>query len=327
MSKSLTGEIVKEYLSRFPNLESLSLARKIYAENIEVYNSVEHVRSLIRYYRGANGARARDRLDDTKYADIWNKYELPESDGEDYDPFYITGKHKTLLFSDTHIPYHSVEALTVMINYSADRDITNIIINGDFWDFHQLSYFMKDPRKRHIRQELDIGKSFLIKLRELFPTQRIVFKIGNHEERWESYLKTKAPELFDIAEFHIENLFPFLDLGIECVTGKRIIKLGKLNVLHGHELQLRGINVNPARTTFLKTYESTIVGHTHRSSEHTEPNLDGDVITCWSVGATCWLHPDYAPINKWNHGFATIQSDDDGYFNVKNRRIINGEVR
>lgn len=324
---SILGKTTLEYLDRFPNLPSLSLARKIYAENPEVYNSIEHARSNIRHYRGAQGKEKRDSLVVDRHAVEWNSFNFPESEGEDYDPFIITGRNKTLIAGDFHVPYHDVESMNVMFRYAQDRDITSVILNGDFWDFHMLSYFIKDPRKRNIRQELDIGKAVLRKIREIFPTQKIYFKIGNHEERWEKYLMTRAPELFDIADFHLENLFPFLELGIECITGKRIIKLGKLNVLHGHELQLRNINVNPARSTFLKTYESTIVNHTHRSSEHTEPNLSEEVITCWSIGAMCWLHPEYSPINKWNHGFATVQTDDDGYFNVKNRRIINGEVR
>ena len=294
---------------------------------MEAFNSVDSVRSLIRYYRGALGEKQKNTLTDTSFAEAWNKYNLPESDGEDYDPFKIEGNNKFLIFSDTHVPYHDVSALTTMFDYAIDRDITAILINGDFWDFHQLSYFLKDPRKRKASQELEIGKDFLRTLRKLFPTQKIYFKIGNHEERWEKYLKTKAPEIFDIAEFHLENLFPFGELGIECISDKRIVNIGKLSVLHGHELGLKGINVNPARTTFLKAYESTLVGHSHRSSEHTEKNLNGEIVTCWSIGCMCWLSPDYAPINKWNHGFATVRVDSDGYFNVKNRRIINGEVR
>jgi len=326
MATLLTGEIVKEYLIKFPNTPSLSLARKIYAENGEAFSGVECVRNAVRYYRGASGERHRERLADKRFAD-YNPYKLPEPDPEDYDPFYILGTNKILVFSDVHIPYHDVEALTVMINYAKDRDITAVLINGDMWDFHQLSYFLKDPRKRRTRGELDIGRAFLRTLREVFPTQKIYLKLGNHEERWEKYLMSKAPELYDTELFELSDLLRTYDLGIEVISEKRIIKAGKLSILHGHEIGMKGINVNPARTTFLKTHASTLVGHLHRTSEHTEPDLDGDVITCWSAGCMCDLHPQYAPINKWNHGFATVRVDEGGYYNVKNRRIINGEVR
>jgi hypothetical protein len=62
--------------------------------------------------------------------------------------------------------------------------------------------------------------------------------------------------------------------------------------------------------------------HFHQTSEHTEPTISGEIITCWSVGCLCNLHPEYMPLNKWNHGFAEIYNED-GFFNVKNRKIIN----
>jgi L-2-hydroxyglutarate oxidase LhgO len=56
MTKSrLEGNIIKEYLEKFPNGSKSSLARKIYNDNKEVFNSVEQVRSAIRYYTGAQG--------------------------------------------------------------------------------------------------------------------------------------------------------------------------------------------------------------------------------------------------------------------------------
>jgi predicted phosphodiesterase len=326
MAKQLSTEIVIEALKLYPNLPSLSLARKIYADNIEVFKSVEAARSSIRYQRGAVGKSQREALADKSHMTEWNKYKLPESDGEDYDPFYIDGEQKILILADVHIPYHDIEAIQVALDYAKDRDITTVLLNGDIIDFHQLSYFMKDPRKRHVKGELDALKSFLNIIRKTFPKAKIIYKIGNHEERLENYLKTKAPELLDVIDWELSNYIP-QDLGIEWVSDKRIIKAGKLNILHGHELRINSINVNPARTTFLKTYESSVIGHSHRTSEHTESSLNGEIITCWSVGALCWLHPHWTPINKWNHGFATVRVDSDGYFNVKNRRIINGEVR
>jgi len=323
---TIKGEIVKEALKKFPNLPSLSLARKIYADNIEVFKHVEEARSVIRYYRGANGEQCRKYLSDPTHMIEWNKYGLPESDGEDYDPFYITGEQKILILNDLHVPYHDIQAIEVALDYAKDREITTVLLNGDIIDFHQLSYFLKDPRKRHVKAELDALVAMLKVIRDTFPKADIVYKIGNHEERLENYLKTKAPELLDVLDWELSNYIP-QDLGIEYVTNKRIIKAGKLNILHGHELKINGINVNPARTTFLKTYENTIIGHSHRTSEHTESDINGDIVTCWSVGALCWLHPEWTPINKWNHGFATVRVDDKGHFNVKNRRIIKGEVR
>jgi hypothetical protein len=42
----------------------------------------------------------------------------------------------------------------------------------------------------------------------------------------------------------------------------------------------------------------------------------------------CDLHPFWNPLNKWNHGFATVELNgrDGGDFHVDNHRVIKGEI-
>jgi hypothetical protein len=51
-------EIILEYLEKFPNSPSKTLARKIYSEH-PVLLSFESVYSKVRYYRGQQGAQHR----------------------------------------------------------------------------------------------------------------------------------------------------------------------------------------------------------------------------------------------------------------------------
>lgn len=129
-----------------------------------------------------------------------------------------------------------------------------------------------------------------------------------------------TPILFD-------SFISFGGLGIEVIKDKRIVKAGKLNLLHGHEFQSGVIApVNVARGVFLRAKTNTLVGHSHVTSEHTERDLNGDIVTCWSTGCLCELTPEYARINKYNHGFAHVLVNKDGGFNVKNMRIIKGKI-
>jgi hypothetical protein len=141
------------------------------------------------------------------------------------------------------------------------------------------------------------------------------------------YLMTKAPEIYDTEEFRLDILFKSAEKGFEYIAGKRVIEIGKLRAIHGHEYG-NGVNtpVNAARNLFLKSKSCTIEGHFHATSEHTETNIDGDVITCWSVGCLCGLHPEYRPLNKWNNGFCHIDTWGNGQFNIDNLRIIKGKV-
>jgi hypothetical protein len=84
--------------------------------------------------------------------------------------------------------------------------------------------------------------------------------------------------------------------------------------------------VNPARGFFLKTKANFLGGHHHASSTHTESDINDNIIGAWSMGCLCELHPHYHPINKWNHGMATVEIDRSGEFNVNNIKIINGKV-
>ena len=45
-----------------------------------------------------------------------------------------------------------------------------------------------------------------------------------------------------------------------------------------------------------------------------------------SISGNCELHPPYMPLNKWNHGFATIEMAREGNFKIRNHKIINGEI-
>ena len=85
--------------------------------------------------------------------------------------------------------------------------------------------------------------------------------------------------------------------------------------------------VNIARGLYLRAKANTICGHHHRTSEHTEMNINGKITTTWSVGCLSELHPAYMPINSWNWGFAMVTlSDDKKSFEVENKRIFNGKV-
>ena len=72
---------------------------------------------------------------------------------------------------------------------------------------------------------------------------------------------------------------------------------------------------------------SACQGHNHTTSEHTETDMNGKIVTTWSIGCLCGLNPDYMPLNKWNHGFAIVEMDENGEdYHFKNYRIFNGKI-
>ena len=115
--------------------------------------------------------------------------------------------------------------------------------------------------------------------------------------------------------------------GIEWVKDQRRIMLGKLPLLHGHELG-RGFAppVNPARGAFLKAVDHIMVGHHHQYSTHQAKTIMGKVIVTFSTGCLCHMNPKYARVNQWAQGFADVEVSKGHAFDVRNYRIVNGTI-
>jgi hypothetical protein len=259
-----------------------------------------------------------------------NTYNLPNSLETHYEAYKLPKECNDILFiNDIHLPYHSLTALNIALKYGFDKKVNTIFINGDLIDFYAISRFQKDPRKRDLGTEIKTTRDFLAVLRKIFPLAKIFYKLGNHDVRWEHYLIEKAPDLLGLSEFNLESILKLADHDITMIPDKQIVHIGKLTALHGHELGTSIMSpVNIARGLYLKAKDNAICGHHHQSSEHTEPNINGKVVTCWSVACLSELHPDYAPINKYTHGFAHVRVvDEEGNFEVTNLRIINGKIR
>jgi len=232
-----------------------------------------------------------------------------------------------LILADTQIPFQDNKGLSVVLDRAKQFDPDFVILNGDIIDFYRLSKFRIDPTVDDTKEAINALIQFLMALRTLFPDAEIVYKLGNHDDRFYYYMQQKAPEFFGIPEFRIESVLHTDKLGIEVVGDKRRIRAGKLYIIHGHEFwQSLNNPVNPARGLYLKAKRSSLCAHHHQTSEHTEPDIGDDLITCWSIGCCCQLHPEYMPINKWNHGFALMEKTSGGNFQLDNMRIIDGEI-
>jgi predicted phosphodiesterase len=234
-----------------------------------------------------------------------------------------------LVLSDLHIPYHSVSAIEAALDFGRQYNPDAVLINGDLFDFFQISRFDKNPTLPKVSAELSAGGEFFDHLRHQFPKAGLYFKLGNHDERWEHYIWKAAPLLSDIPDIvkGWEGPAGVVRNKVSVIRDQRPVMLGKLRVLHGHE-KGRGVSspVNQARGAFLRLLSSVLEGHGHRTSEHTERTADGATISCRSTGCLCGLHPDYARVNKWDHGFATVDVAKDGNYVCRLHRIIDGKV-
>lgn len=324
---NIKSNIIKDNLQKYPNVANLTLAKTIYSENNELFLSVEEVRNQIRYYRGANGKKhLKSAPDKFLTADkIAQKYDLPKSIAQDSKPHILTG-NRGLIFSDIHIPFHSVEALSTMFDYTCKNDYDFVLINGDLMDCYELSTFDKQPGLAKILDEIEMTKQFLDELKKIYPTARIILKASNHEKRMDRYICRKAPELWNMEALKLESLLDLFNKGISYIEENKYIDVSGLTILHGHEIKFGG-GKNPAMQLYDKIGVTALTSHFHRISQHSHTRLGKELDKTWSIGCMCGLHPEYAEHNNnWQHGFAEYEMIDEKYWHIHNRTIMNGRV-
>jgi predicted phosphodiesterase len=323
--------IAREYREKHgPDIATSKLARIMYNENRLTFDNVEHARQRLLYIEGKTSHKKVKAVSESKFfkkeARPINPYDLPKSDEAVYEPFEIKAK-RVLILADVHLPYHSISALSAAFDWAKPRKPDAILLNGDILDCHHLSKWVRDPEKRKFAEELDCYAEFIGSVKKAFPKAKIYYKTGNHEERYEMFLKQKAKELAGVKEFELETIIKRRAPNVEIIGDRRVVKIGKLNIIHGHEFGGGMFSpVNPARGLFIKAKVSCMQSDRHQTSEHTETDMNGGITTTFSTGCLCELHPYYLRLNKWNQGFAEVNVEKDGSFDVLNKRIHKGKV-
>jgi predicted phosphodiesterase len=315
---------------KYPDAPARSLARRLVRESGNAL-TLEQARSRIRSVLGQNGRQDRSRARAPREARVPGQgVPVPPTSAKPWLPFDLTVVGRVGILSDCHVPYHSPIAVGAAVAYLVEQEISALVLNGDIADFYSISRWTKDPAERNLKAELDAIRAFLRMIRQQFPTQLIVYKSGNHEERWRHWLFQHAPEISDDSRMGLTAWLGLDDLGIYLIEDQRPIMVGKLPVLHGHERGKQNVApVNQARGAFLRLNHTALEGHGHRTSGHCEPDMFGRETFNWSTGCLCDLNPEYARINKWNWGFALVTVHEDGEeFDVQNLRITaDGTVR
>lgn len=326
-------EIIKNYLERFPESPTKTLARKIYFENPS-FLSFDRVYSRVRYYRGQMGESRRKDLKDKRFQkELKVKFTMKEK----FLPESYANKRETFIFpsacnsvgviGDIHLPYQDNDALEAAFAEMEKENIESLFINGDLLDFYQLSFHEKDPRKVHFKEEIEAGKQFLDYCRNRFPGIPIYFIPGNHENRFERYLRIKASELLDMDEFRLDVLLHVAEYGVQYIPFRSKVVFGNFLIEHGDKIPGAG-GVVPARTALMRLKTNCLINHFHKTSSSSQRVYgpgESTTIRGYSLGCLCELAPEYLEVNEWNHGFAILKRKGEDVA-VTNYKIENGKV-
>jgi len=320
-SKKTTDKLkvlVPIYRNKYPYLSFSKLA-KILIKEEDVNVEYEYLRQIIPDVLAELKETAKDVFSDEE--DIT----IPDSWYEERKHYIIpNGVRKLLVIGDLHIPFHDVTSIKAALKYGEEKGVEGILLNGDIADVFAFSRFIKRPDLRRPKEELEIVKTFLIKLRERYPSYKLFYKFGNHEDRFDRYVMERAAELWKLKGMNLRDVLELDQLRIEYIDERTVMEFGKLSIIHGHEIWGGGINV--ARNFRIKSRVSILFNHFHRHQTDIVPTLDNKHQGAWSIGCLCGLRPDYMPVNDWLHGCAIIERDKEGIFTVKNKQIMNGRI-
>jgi predicted phosphodiesterase len=249
---------------------------------------------------------------------------IEDSLGKEYTSLRITDDFKKVgVLSDIHVPYHSMSAIICAIKHLREQGIDCLILNGDIMDFYAISRHEKEKDLRDFPREIEMGRNFLQKIRDLFPLIPIYYKMGNHENRWQRYLNEQAEEFAQLHEMQFEQFFRLDKLAMTYVPDWQGIELGDLLILHGHEVMASGMN--PSQSTFNKTFCNTLIGHVHRTTSTTKKNGFKEFFHTYSTGCLTQLSPKYYPFAQHNNGYAIVEIEN-GKTKVKNIMIKDGKI-
>jgi predicted phosphodiesterase len=165
---------------------------------------------------------------------------------------------RVVFIPDQHIPYNDKTYWKLLLKVIAAFTPDRLVILGDFADFYAVSSFDKDPKRTSALEEEVAAINLALDQLDRCNVSKKDFYSGNHEDRLERYLKSKAPELFGLIE--VEKLLKLKERGWKYFPYKEYGKLGRLYITHD-----TGVAGKDAHIRSQHDFGGNVViGHTHR---------------------------------------------------------------
>jgi len=120
-------------------------------------------------------------------------------------------KGRVIIFSDAHFTEDTTTGFKALIKFIEHFKPKAIICNGDAFDGAVLSRFPKInyDRQPSVLDELNYCKTHLDAIEKVRPAGcRLIWVLGNHDSRYESFLVSRASEYAGVHGFSLKDHFP-----------------------------------------------------------------------------------------------------------------------
>lgn len=248
-----------------------------------------------------------------------------------------------VILPDSQHPYVHRPFLNRMIKFIGEYQPTSVYSVGDWVDMPQPSRWSKGTAAEYeltLQHDIDDAVNTIAKIRAVFDGH-FAIKMGNHDERLETYVTQYAPALRSMRALRFEELMKAEEYGVAILRGIAMIAPGTL-IMHGHEPAgsgASGLNrTNPVLAAVKRYGCNVVMGHFHGSGliSHTV-GRDKDrkyrfgmlVGHAMDESAATYLHDQYA---DWRMSFGVLRvragkvypelvfADEGGRFCVEGKR-------
>lgn len=224
-----------------------------------------------------------------------------------------------IIGSDIHIPFQDDDAVDSFIEYCKKKKPEVIVLNGDVLDMFMLSKFTKGEGRNPL-EEITMCRELLASLRNACPNAEIYYIIGNHENRLEKYVLTKAPELASL----IEDVFSIIKTEDFKIRGCASLTIND-NFVCKHGTLLGNKSGLSAIKEMENAYMSGATGHTHRLCKYIA-RKSGRKFVWIETGCLCNLNPEYMVNPNWQAGFAELIFKDGKLYHSRVIEIEKGKI-
>lgn len=235
-------------------------------------------------------------------------------------------KDRMFIISDIHVPFHNRKATAVALDYIKQEKPEYLTINGDAIDFYAVSRYSRDPKRRlEVQYEIDEFHDFLDQVRDAAPNAKIFFVEGNHEQRWNKYLRECASELEGVSGISLEEV---LSLGKRRINFTPSgLRYGSCYIVHGDGLF--GGKAGFTATKWMERYMASVaVGHIHRLAIVHRRTANKERLFGLECGTLSSLDPGYEKTSfaDWQTGFASLTRYKNGTVVPRIHEIIGDDV-
>ena len=157
---------------------------------------LENYKERCRQEKNERQAKLQERLDATQHS-VRRGMELE--------------KGRVIIFSDAHFTEETTTGFKALLKFIEYFKPKAIICNGDAFDGAVLSRFpaINYDRKPTVLEELNYCKTHLEAIEKVKPAGcRLIWTLGNHDMRYESFLVSRASEFSGVDGFSLKYHFP-----------------------------------------------------------------------------------------------------------------------